>query len=166
MSDRDDDGEGHFRGDRGFLVGKSAKLADWYAKKEQKEYDKLFNRLRASKWQREVYEAGGDKLDKLRARKRAHANKPEVQLHHGERAKLRRRARYYADPPVYECRACGARWCPLFGVRGPKPEFCGDACRQRYRYQERPARTERVYTCGRCGEQGHSRRGCPKRSTE
>jgi hypothetical protein len=153
------DDEGRFQGDRGFLVGKNQRLADWRAKKEQKQYDALFNRLRARNWQRKVYEQGGEKLDKLRARKLAHAHQPEVKQRGYRLARKRRERAYKANPVECVCRACGAVWCRVYPAKGPNPDFCGEACRQRLRHRER-SKSKRVYKCSRCGEQGHNSRGC------
>jgi hypothetical protein len=126
-----------FRELDGFQFDKDRALADWRHRKEQAEFGVLVNRLRARKWQREVYAEGGNRLERLRAVKRKHAARPAVKLAGLENAKARRARAYRENPIVCTCVECGSTWCPL-PRRGVRPlEFCTDACRQRYRYHER-----------------------------
>ena len=120
----------------GTLSPKDNALAEWRARKDAAEFGRLISRLRARKWHREnpekraakskrYYERGGSKLQ-LAA------------------AKRRRLEAYKRNPVVCECLECGATWCRVPPLRGPHPEFCGDACRQRYRYQERTTGARRI----------------------
>lgn len=120
----------------GTLSPKDNALAEWRARKEAASFDLLISRLRARKWQRENPEKRAEKSKRyyLRSGKQA-------QL---AAAKLRRLEAYRRNPVVCSCRECGTTWCRVPPLRGPDPEFCGDACRQRYRYQGRTPGARRI----------------------
>lgn len=120
----------------GTLSPKDNALAEWRARKEADSFALLISRLRVRKWQKEnpekraakskrYYERGGSKLQ-LAA------------------AKRRRLEAYKRNPVECSCLECGSTWSRVPPLRGPNPEFCGDACRQRYRYQERTPGARRI----------------------
>lgn len=125
----------------GMLIGRQAALADWSFRKEQRAFERQIKSLRAVKWNREHPES-----------KRAHNQKwwarrpPEKKASDLAAKKRRRRAATAATAKVYRCRECGAEWCPAPWARGlaGRGEFCGNACRQRWRYQEKTPGARRI----------------------
>lgn len=100
--------------------GKAFRLQQWAELKDQRDFDALVNRLRASKHQREVYADGGERLLKLRARK----TRWDVMV-----GKARRHARARAAARVVTCR-CGALWCPLPTAGGAPRLHCSLKCQR------------------------------------
>lgn len=126
----------------GMLIGRQAALADWRFKKEQREFEKQIKSLRAVKWNREHPERRKEIANR-------YARKPEVVAHQtaastARKRRLRQKKRLTNGAPVYRCRECGAEWCRTPWVRGPPGEFCTEACRQRFRYQERTPGARRI----------------------
>jgi hypothetical protein len=110
----------------GYAVGKEAAMRDWQHRREVRDFDRLVNRLRVAKWQREHQE-------RKRANNRRYAAKPEVVA----RALARRKALRAAKPaPVLTCLECGVKFIKRGRRGGTVPRFCCDAHRQRYRYHE------------------------------
>lgn len=122
---RDDDGR-----IVGFAVGREARMRDWLHRKEQVSSDRLVNILRATKWNREHPE----RRREINAR---HYRRPGVKDRQLERKREARAEAYRRNPIIYTCAECGASWCRVPWVRGVAPRFCGQACYQRARYQER-----------------------------
>lgn len=147
--------EEHFTEKNGFLTGKSAAIADWQHRKEERAFGVLVNRLRVRKWQKENPE-------RRRAIALRYARKPDVVVKQCAREKARRRQAFKANTPVHTCEQCGAQWCrvPVKGrlPRGMTPRFCGDACAQINRYRAKAAPSGK--RCSGCGETGHNRRRC------
>jgi hypothetical protein len=127
----------------GMLIGRQAALADWRFRKEQREFEKQIKTLRAAKWNQEHPERRKEIAN-------TYARKPEVVQRQARTSTARRhRARAkarVAGARVYRCKECGAEWCSAPWTRGlaGRGEFCGDACRQRYRYQEKTPGARRI----------------------
>lgn len=144
MSYRDDDDEGAFRGDRGFLVGKAAALADWSFKKEKKEFGKLVNRLRAKKWAKEnrehvnAYHRERNKLPKMKAARSIWKKRRRIRNH-----------RKNAPVIVCENAACGAAFCRIRPWKGQKPRYCSNACRLTTKVRRRREQRSVSCPCGR-----------------
>lgn len=83
--------------------------------------------VRAVRWNREHPE-------RRREIANAYARKPEARARANELARQRRARK---PRPVLACLECGARFVKRGRPGGTVPEFCRDACRQRYRYQQR-----------------------------
>jgi hypothetical protein len=109
----------------GFMTGKSAAIADWRHRKEVRDFGALVNRLRVIKWQRE-------NAEKHHAKQLRYALKAEVKARYNANARKRRAAKPIEQLVCEECREPFPR-----ARRGPRPRFCGDACRQRATYQAR-----------------------------
>lgn len=108
----------------GFMVGKTAAVADWMARTEQRGYDKLFRRLYARNWARKDRAADPERARaRLRRWRAAHVERVR------EAGREARRARVRAAAPsnIRTCDQCGARWC-LVPLVGRKARFCGRAC--------------------------------------
>lgn len=119
----------------GFLVGHAAKLADWRFRKEQEEFNRLVNVLRAKKWDLEHPE-------RRRERANRYARKPEVVVRQTAATTARRRKQRHAERlakggEVFRCLECRAEWCPAPWARGlaGRGRFCSAACYERERYQ-------------------------------
>ena len=141
----------------GYLVGKAAAIADWQAAKEEREYEALFRKLRRRKYRLDVAAEDGDRLKTRRERQLAYAMRPELVA---ERKASARRA-HMANPTICTCAECGAKWCLVFGAKGPRPRFCSKACYHAdYQRRKRRKAGKRAYRCGSCGEQGHNRLRC------
>lgn len=147
----------------GFLSGKSLALADWRAKKEEKEFQRLVHGLRWRKWFAEVLAENGARLERCLAKIAAYK----------ARGKLALVADYKADPLVCVCRGCGTVWTPV--VRGCKypsrvPEWCPNGtgkatkrhtsnCYQRHHY--RTNRRRGTKRCSVCRSAEHTAKQCP-----
>lgn len=156
----------------GFQVGKAARIADWLAKKERAETDRMINVARASKWNREH--------PKRRAEINARANaKPATKAKNRARARKKHAEAYRRNPIICRCQECGSVWCKVPWLKGPRPRFCGTRCYQRHRVREtgrepgprrpkrkpsrgKPLKLRRPYRCSNCNTMGHNRLGCPK----
>lgn len=151
------DGQGRVDG---FLVGKAHRLADWAAKKEEERYRALFEKLQKRNYREAVKAEEGERIKRLRAQQIEYARRPEVVA----RRKIAARDAHRAKPPICECVECGARWCLVFGVTGPRPRFCGGACyAAAWQRAHRRSSGARAYRCGACGAEGHNRRRCPRK---
>lgn len=131
----------------GYLVGKSARLADWQHKKEKESFEALCARLRARRWGIQAKTDPHKKALKKATQRRYNA-KPENAAKNYARCKKRRAAAYRSSAPVFTCVECGATWCKAPWTKGPKPRFCGDRCRSRARYQERTPGARRCQRSG------------------
>lgn len=118
----------------GFQVGRAAALADWHFRKEQKAFRKLCRLL----YLRSYVEAHREQRRDICRR---YANKADVKARANERARARRARK---PRPVLVCKECEARFTKRGRPGGTVPEFCRDACRQRYRYQERTPGARRI----------------------
>jgi hypothetical protein len=121
----------------GFQVGKAAALSDWAFNKEKRDFNKLIAVLRATKWNKEH-------LERHRAHALAYSSKPEVMAKSEAARRARIIAAHRANPEIFTCLECGSQWCLIKPRRGPIPEFCTDAHRQRHRYQERTPGARRI----------------------
>lgn len=138
----------HFDVDMGELAegyqfdGRGRAIQQWRERKEAREFGALVNRLRVRKWQREVHEGGGEKLAKLRQRKR-------------EWRTAKVRAREPSPLTVGVCPVCSSTWQVDPTRSGRKRVFCSRKCERKSNYTPRP-----FYACSICGQQGHNRRTC------
>lgn len=123
-------------------------LREWMFNRENRGFDTLVNRLRVRKWAIDVRAEGGERLAKLRARKRAHVARKRAANVDLSRSKDRakRAAAYKRNPLVLTCVECGATWCKAPWARGVQPEFCGTACYQRARYRANETAREQKKT--------------------
>lgn len=122
----------HFAEAAGFMTGKTAALADWHFRKEQRGFERLVAVLRAVKWNRA-------NPDRHRAHGRRYAAAHRAEQLAGQRDRRARRAMERAALPL-TCQGCGAEFCRLPATgkgRGPAPAYCTNNCRQRTRYRER-----------------------------
>ena len=130
--------------------GRSRAIARWREQKDAQSFEALCNRLRVSKWRREVHEEGGERLEALRKRQRDYI----------------RRKRNEATRPVVvaTCKAegCSARWRVNPSQPGTRRVYCSRACERRTAYKRKHPNPGRH--CSICGEKGHNRRTCPKRT--
>jgi hypothetical protein len=112
-------------------------LREWMFKRENAGFDALVNRLRVRKWADSIRAEGGERLEKLRAKKRRWAADTRAQdVESARRAdRAKRRGAYKKAPLLLACVECGATWCKAPWVRGVQPRFCGTACYQRARYR-------------------------------
>jgi hypothetical protein len=101
------------------------------------------NRLRAAKWSREARTDPHKRALKKAAQARYNA-KPEAKAAALARQKRARAEAFKRNPVVFTCAECGATWCRAPWTRGVPPSFCGDACRNRARYQERTPGARRI----------------------
>lgn len=115
----------------GFLTGKSARLADWQHNREAAKFARLVAVLRTAKWNREHPE-------RRREIARTYAAKPEVKA----RASARQKAKRAKPPEQCVCAECGETF--VRAKAGPRPKWCGDACRQRAAYQARTPGARRI----------------------
>lgn len=129
--DFDDDDEGMYSGDRGFLVGRQAALQDWRFRQENKGFDALVNRLRVRKWQRE-------NRDRVNAWHRANNQRPEVKARHA-RHKRDRRARAHKAAAPLTCARCRVEFQLARVKTGHAPTYCSRDCRLAARRARRAA---------------------------
>lgn len=120
----------------GFMVGRTAAIADWRHEKEQREFSAYCKRLYLERW-RKANPA------KVAAYNRAWWSKPAVRARCNER---RKRARRKQDATEHVCPECQVSFCfyraPWVG--GPRSKFCSSACYQRDRYQQRTPGARRI----------------------
>lgn len=128
----------------GYGVGKEAALRDWRHRKEARDFERLVKKLRATKWNREHPERRAE----ISA---THYAKPGVADQQLAGARARRAKAYRANPTIFTCAECGVEWCKAPWVRGVEPRFCGDACRQRARYQAKKPGARRTKRRGHRG---------------
>jgi hypothetical protein len=117
------DDDGHVTGLQ--FDSRARRLQQWREKKEEEQYEKLFNKLRA---QRSISRYSEETIAKIKASRRRWqlANREHVY----RRLSQRRREAYYADPAIRTCEQCGASWCYLFGnTAGRLRRFCDQRCR-------------------------------------
>ncbi len=126
----------------GYQVGRAHNIAEWKAKKEEERWKLLENRLRARKWQMEAMEEGGELAERIRKRKREYQARPHVRARYEALAKIRRRERYAKNPRIRTCKECGLKEELPFRRGGMVGEFCGNNCRQKYRYHEKRGRRQ------------------------
>lgn len=112
----------------GFSSGKKAALLDWSFRREQRDFDKLVQRLRVRKWQKE------HPAQKAASQKR-YNDKPSSRAKMLACQKAARRRRQRAAPTLFTCERCGVQWCKAPWTRGLRPRFCGDNCYAVHRYQ-------------------------------
>lgn len=129
---REDDVDLDYSERAGFLTGKAAAMADWSFRKEARAFKAVVNRLRVAKWQRA-------NVDRKRANARKYARKPEVKAAYNEAARARRAAK---PSEVIVCAECSQQFSRA--RKGPRPKFCGDACRQRAAYQAKTPGARRI----------------------
>lgn len=147
----------------GFLVGKSAALADWQFRKLQNEGDfqRLVWRLQAKKYwaakdperkaRIRAYRAqwAKDNAERYReavnACKRRRRTKPEVREAEAaeRRAKRAEATQRRREQTVYTCRVCGSYWSPLGRLPARPPTYCSQPCRSRENYRRARARGKR-----------------------
>lgn len=89
---------------------------------------------RATRWNREHPE-------RRREIQRRYWSKPEVRARQNEQARARRATK---PAPVLVCRECRCQFVKRGRRGGTIPEFCRDACRQRFRYQQRTPDARRI----------------------
>jgi hypothetical protein len=104
----------------GFAIGKAHKLAEWSFRKEEREFERLCNRLRAAKWWREMKAEGGERW--RRAVERYTKTNAERR---GEKL-----AAFKARIVVRECPCCGDRFLPAFQPGMPR-KYCSRPCSMR-----------------------------------
>lgn len=108
----------------GFLVGKSAALADWRHRKEEREFEALCVRLR----------------------QRNYLRRPEVAAHRNAVRRDRRMQQHRAT--VHSCAQCEAQFCRLT-IAGHAPTYCSPDCRLASRRDRRSKRESLTCACGR-----------------
>ena len=121
----------------GVIAGKSFAIREWQIKREKREFAQLVEVLRVAQWKR----ANPALVAEYQRRSNA---RPEARIRTRLRHQAWRRARYCKNPAQFVCECCSATWCKVPWVRGLTPRFCGDACRQRWRYAHDPAYRERA----------------------
>lgn len=147
MHDRD-----AYREDREAELGyaevseRELRLRDWESTRTDANFDALVNRLRASRWVRQVRAEGGWRLERLRRNGREYQARKRAADPQGWRTaeNERRRAQRRKTPIVCRCVECGATWCRVVWVRGPAPSTCGPNCQARYAYHRRQLAAGRV----------------------
>lgn len=112
----------------GVIAGRAFAIREWQIKREHREFAQLIEVLRVAKW-RKAHPALVAEYNR-RSNARPEARERTKRLHRAWRA-----AQYRANPLMFACKCCGATWCKAPWIRGEHPEFCGDRCRQRWRYQ-------------------------------
>jgi hypothetical protein len=101
----------------GFAIGKAHKLAEWSFRKDEREFEKLCNRLRAAKWWREMKAEGGERWQRAVARySKTNAERRGEKL-----------AAFEARIVVHECPCCGERFLPAFQPGMPR-KWCSRSC--------------------------------------
>lgn len=125
----------------GFLVGKSARLADWRHRKELAEAQALYSRLMSRRY---YWSDPAREREKARQRWARHA--AEVQA--AERAEtLRRNAALVRRP----CEVCGGEIAPW---KRPQARYCCRRCSQVARSRAWRARHAEAQRRGRCVDRG------------
>lgn len=121
--------------ERGYSTvgGREQRLRDWFALHEAGEkagdFEKVINRLRVKKWQRE-------NVDKHRAKGLRYYRKPGIAERQIARSRARRLERHRRSGAVVTCTECGVEFCCVHPPRGGRPrKYCSTACMQRERYQ-------------------------------
>ncbi len=117
----------------GFMTGKTAALADWSFRKEQKEFNRTVATLRATKWNKEH-------LDAHRAHARKYAARPDIVAASVKAARERRHAKHREEARVFVYAApdCRVEFCRLPGtVKGIPPKWCREACYLRTQRKEK-----------------------------
>jgi hypothetical protein len=127
------DDEGHVVG---YMVGRSAALADWQHKQAKAEFARFCHRLVAANYARRLRETDPMIAREAQRRWRA-AHREEINRQNRER--LRTRARRLAH--VCTCEVCGEQWLCCGGRR--RGRFCSQTCRQRWWDQHRKPRVTR-----------------------
>lgn len=156
----EDDDEGAFRGDRGFLVGRQAALADWRFKKENEGFEKLVATLRVEKWR-------NANLEHAREWGRTNGKRPEVHAYRMGWKRAKRLQEHRKAPPL-TCKRCRVEFCLLRPHKGQEPAYCSSPCRlaakaARTRAQKTPCAcgkpmTGRRKACGPCAQQARRAR--------
>lgn len=108
-----------------YMYGKALAIADWQAKKEQEEYERLFVRLYKRNWAR-AERARDPEAARERCRAWRAANQERVRK--TDRARLRRKRA--AAPLFCRCEECGKTWQLSVGMR--RARFCERKCRNRW----------------------------------
>lgn len=126
----------------GFQSGKAAALSDWSFRKEQAEFEKVVNRLRARKWAKENPE-------QRREIALRYSRKPEVGDHQLALARQRRLERHRAKAEVFACVECRVEFCLVKPKAGGRPrKYCTTACMLRERYQRITPGARRIKRMG------------------
>jgi len=130
---RDDDAAQieHFGRD-GALVGKSAAIADWRFRSEQRDFEKLVQRLRSRNWARRE-RAERPEVARTRLKRWRDANRERVRAADRRRRARKRRTRLIA------CKVCAAK---VPATR--RKLFCGRTCRNKFWGQHRPPRSRGI----------------------
>ncbi|MFA6046559.1 MAG: hypothetical protein WC718_16360 [Phycisphaerales bacterium] len=112
---------------------RDAAISRWRERKEAVSFERMCAVLKARKWALAHPE-----------RKRQIALKYALSPRGRAKQNAAARRRRALNPATHDCTCleCGRQWTRL--ARGPKPDFCNDACRQRYRYQERTPGARRI----------------------
>lgn len=127
-----------------FTGTRSRGLYEWKERKDEREFKKLCNRLGVRKWVREVYEEGGERLERLRANKRRHERKK------ARAAKADRDQRMRDNPRILTC-YCGARWCEVPGD-GRTRIYCSRRCQAKWpRWYAQTRKFPNADECPGCG---------------
>lgn len=122
----------------GFQVGKSIALAEWSFRKEQRDFEKLVDRLRSRKWWRTVKAEGGERYEKKKAQLRAQNKKTARRKKLNELQQERRLAAFRARGEMVTC-PCGATW-PKPRCVGQQRKYCSPKCARRaYRQKHKEA---------------------------
>lgn len=116
----------------GFMVGRTAAIADWRHRKEREEFRAYCKRLYLKRWRLA-------NRDKAAVYNRRWHTKPEIQARLRDR---KRQARQRQDTTVHACAECRVEFCwyRASWVSGPRSEFCRSACYQRARRKGRLGR--------------------------
>lgn len=141
----------------GFMVGKTAAMADWKFRKDEKAFTRLVATIRATNWNR---------ANSVRRKVIAlgYWNRNKERLNAAKRVKARRAPRSRKCdmcPVVYEL--------PYPHPRGRVRRVCSDECRRRKdnavaaegQAKIRRAKGTKVRACRECKATGHNRRRCP-----
>jgi hypothetical protein len=143
---------------QGFMVGKTAALADWKFRKDEKAFNRLIATVRATNWNR-----AHSVRRKVIALSYWHRNK--------ERLNAAKRVKARKAPRTRKCDMCPVVYeLPYPHPRGRVRRVCSPECRrlkenQKAReYQTKAARAKgrKVRSCTECNELGHNRRTCPR----
>lgn len=130
---REDDVDLDYSERAGFLTGKSAAIADWQHRKEQREFRKLCEALYKKKWFRDIRAAGGERWERLRARMRANRQRWRNDNREHVRAVDRARKAARRKPRFIVCAECGAKkQIRRSKARGFPSRFCSTKCRNRW----------------------------------
>lgn len=136
----------------GFQFEKERRIAEWRARKDKREFQKLCRRLMTARWRRGLSdERRAEYLAKARADMGRRYKAKQAEKHARDRSR------------VLVCQECGVEFQRLPGTTGPKPKFCTMRCYQRQYHREwerKRTGAKRRNRCGRCGKFGHNKRSC------